>query len=214
MVRNIVLIILFIVLYGGMFVLSSQKAEETTDRNGFGEFYDNKYSCEACNFEMEFKPDWITMDGVSIENLYTEEELLDEYGNPGEYDLIAGFVSPRLEMGCIRFKNCNLDKSYFTTTFLERELDYYKRSVSLVGGTLSGSGCKVIQAQGNGADMAIYYCDYTDEGQFYSAISCFVNCGNDYICFSGHYADKDGLNEILDFLATGVTFNSSSAINV
>ena len=213
MVRNIVLIILFIVLYGGMFMLSSQKAEETTDRNGFGEFYDNKYSCEACNFEMEFKPDWITMDGVTIEKMYTSEELLD-YGNPGEYDFIAGIASPKFELLCVRYKNCNLDKSCFTISYLYHELDYYKENVALAGGTLSGSGCNVIQAQGNGADMAYYYCDYTLDDQFYSIVNCYVNCGKDYICFTGYYENRDGLDEIIEFLNTGLTFNSSSAVNV
>ena len=214
MARNVVLIVLFIVLYGGLMLMGSAKPEETIDRNGFGEFSDNKYYCESCNFEMEFSPKWISMDGISVEKMYSDEELLNQYGNAGDFDIIAGLVAPEFDLNCIRFKNITLDKNCFTTTYLERELDYYKQNISLVGGTLSGSGCKVIQAQGNGADMGIYYCDYSVDGQFYSIIASFVNCGKDYIYFSGVYENKEGLNMILDFLSTGVTFNSSSAINV
>lgn len=214
MARNIIFIILFIVLYGGLFLLGSVKTEEMTDRNGFGEFTESGYSCDAYSFEMEFEPDWIPMDGVAIEKCYTESELQEYFGEPGSYDLVAGFTSPELYVECVRYKNVGLGSEYFTSSYLERELDYYKQNISLVGGNLSGSGSYVLHAQGNGADMGVYYYDYTLDGEFYSEINCFVNCGKDTIWFYGYYKNQEGLSKMLNFLNTGFVMNSASTTTV
>lgn len=214
MARNIILVILFIVLYGGLILLGFSKAEDTVDRNGYGEFSDNGYYCESCDFEMEFKPEWIAMDGVAIESQYTRDELYDYFGEPGSYDLIAGFTSPKLYLECIRYKNFNMEKSCFTTTYLDRELDYCKENISLIGGTLRGNGTRMLNAQGNGAEIGAYYYDYTLDGEFYSELNCFVNCGRDTIWLCGYYSDQDGLDELLEFVETGIVFKSESTQNL
>lgn len=211
MVRNIVILALFVALYGGIALFCSAKSEKATDRNGFGQFTESGYVCDACSFEMEFEPEWIPLDGVAIKNNYTASELRDFFGEEGSYDFVTGFSSPELYVECVRYNNVNMNSSSFTKTYLERELDYCKQNVSLVGGQLSGCGSYVIQAQGNGQNMGVYYYDYTLNGEFLSELNCYVNCGKDTIWLYGYYTNKDGLNTMLDFLRTGFTFNYNIA---
>ncbi len=214
MIRNIVLLTLFTVFYAGFFLFFTSSPEKTTDRNGFGEFTETGYICDTCAFEMEFEPDWIPLDGAAIAKSYTASELRDYFGEEGSYDLITGFSSPELYMECVRYNNVNMNSSSFTKTYLERELDYCKQNVSLIGGTLTGCGSYVIQAQGNGQNMGVYYCDYILDDQFMSELNCYVNCGKDTLWIYGYYLNKDGLNTMLDFLRTGFTFNYNVATSL
>ncbi len=210
MARNILFITLFIALYGTLFLLGTSGGDEITDRNGFGEFSENHYSCEACGFEMDFKSDWIPLDGKAIANSYSDRELTEYFGEPGSYDIITGFSSPALYMECVRYNNISLGSEYFTSTYLQQELDYCKENISLAGGTLSGCGSYVMQAQGNGSNMAVYYYDYYIGDEFYSELNCFVNCGKDTIWLYGYYLDKEGLSEMMDFLNSNIRFTSPS----
>lgn len=214
MARNIIFITLFIVLYGGLFLLLSKDGDEVVDRGGFGEFSENHYSCEACNFEMELKPGWIPLDGAAIANRYTQNELYDYFGETGTYDIITGFTSPGLYVECIRYKNITLGNEYFTNSYLYSELEYCKENIRLADGILGSSGSYLFQAQGNGQDMGIYHYDYTLDGVFYSELNCFLNCGNDVLWFYCYYEDKESLGELLTFLNSQITFNSSSAQTV
>lgn len=214
MARNIIFIILFIVLYGGLFLLGSKTSETTVDRNGFGEFSENHYSCDACSFEMELKPEWIPLDGVAIEKAYTESELYDYFGEPGSYDIIAGFTTPEIYMECIRYKNFDMGDEFYTSSAIAYELEICKENISLSGGTLGSSGSSIQQAAGNGENMAVYYYDYTVGDEYYSEFNCFVTCGNDTLWFYGNYNNREGLNELKEFVSSGLTFYSSAEITV
>ncbi len=210
MARNIILIILFVALYGGMFLLATSGGDEIVDRCGFGEFSENHYSCEACSFEMELKPSWIPLDGVAIKNAYSEYELNDYFGEPGSYDVIAGFTSPNLYVECIRYNDYSMTSETFSNSFLSYELDRCKENISLAGGTLGSYGSNVQQANGNGENMGVYYYDYTLDGEFYSEFNCYLNCGKDTLWFYGYYNNSEGLGEMQEFISKRLTFNSSS----
>ena len=211
MARNIIFIILFVVLYGGLLLFGTKKTEAPEDRNYYGEFTENGYDCDACSFEMEFDPAWIPMDGVSVEQSYTTAELRDYFGEPSEYDLIVGFTHPDIYMECVRYNKWTMDKESFTNSYLAYELDYYREYVVNMGGTVNNSGCKVLQAKGNGADMGVYYYDYTLGGEFYSEFNCFFNSGDDTVWIYGYYNNDDGLEAITDFVQNKLTVNSDAS---
>lgn len=210
MARNIVFIILFVVLYGGLFFLGTTGGDEITDRSGYGEFSENHYSCEACNFEMEFDSNWIPLDSTAIKNSYSEYELNDYFGEDGTYDILVGFNSPNLYMECVRYKNINMPKDSFTNSYLSYELDRCKENISLAGGVLGSYGSNVHQAVGNGENMGVYYYDYKLDNELYSEFNCYLNCGKDTLWFYGYYNNKEGLDDMKTFIAQKLTFNSSS----
>ena len=210
MARNILFIILFIVLYGGLALLCTKDGEEMIDRGGYGEFSENHYSCEACSFEMELEPDWIPLDGVAIQNSYTKEELYDYFGEPGTYDIITGFYAPGLYVECVRYNDVNLDSGHFTSTYLNDQIEFYKENVRQSGGIMGSSGSYIFQAQGNGENMGIYNYDYTLNGEFGSELNCFMNCGDDVLWFFGYYEDQKSMGKMLTFLNSKITFGSSA----
>lgn len=210
MARNILFIILFIVLYGGLFLLCTQDGEEMIDRGGFGEFSENHYSCEACNFEMELDPDWIPLDGGAIAHSYTQNELYDYFGETGTYDLITGFSAPGIYLECVRYNDVNMDSGSFTNSYLNEQLEYCKENIRQAGGTMGSSGSYIFQAKGNGQNMGVYNYDYTLNGEFASELNCFMNCGDDVLWFYGYYDNRDSMGKILDFLNSKITFGSSA----
>ena len=214
MARNIIFIVLFILLYGGLFLFGTKSTGAPEDRNDYGEFTESGYRCDICDLEMEFDPTWIPMDGISVEQSYTDSELYDYFGDPGSYDLIVGFTHPDIYMECVRFNDWTMEKESFTNSYLSYELDYYREYVANMGGVMNDSGCKVLQANGNGADMGVYYYDYTMGGEFYSEFNCFFNSGKDTIWIYGYYNNEDGLDAIMDFVQNKLTVNSDASENV
>ena len=210
MARNILFIILFIVLYGGLTLLCTKDGEEMIDRGGYGEFSENYYSCEACSFEMELESDWIPLDSVAIEHSYTKEELSDYFGKPGTYDIINGFYAPGLYVECVRYNDINMDNSSFTAAFLNDQILYCTENVVNEGAIMGSTGSYIFQAQGNGENMGIYYYDYTLKGEFASELNCFVNCGDDLLWFYGYYEDRESMGKMLTFLNSKITFGSSA----
>lgn len=214
MVKNIVLIVLFIALYGGLTFLFMQGKNETIDRQGFGEFSENRYTCDKCSFEIELEPDWIPLDGIAIEKTYTETELHEYFGKPDSYDIIAGFTSPDLYLECVRYINRNTSSENFSNYYLQSQLDYCRENVALQGGTLGGCGFLVTQAKGNGQDMGIFYYDYTLDDEFHSEFNCFLNNGKDTIWFYGTYKSAEARNKMLELFESKITFNSSTSQSV
>lgn len=210
MARNILFIILFIVLYGGLFLFCTKNGEEMIDRGGFGEFSENHYSCEACNFEMELESDWIPLDGTAIRHGYTKEELYDYFGEPGTYDIITGFYAPGFYVECVRYNDVNMDNGSFTSTFLDDQIEYCKEGVRQAGGIMGSSGSYIFQAQGNGQNMGIYNYDYTLDDEFFSELNCFMNCGDDVLWFYGYYENRECMGKILTFLNSKISFSSSA----
>ncbi len=210
MARNILFIVLFVVLYGGLVLLFTKDGEEMIDRGGFGEFSENHYSCEACNFEMELEPDWIPLDGAAIAHSYTQNELYSYFGETGTYDIIMGIASPGLYVECVRYNDISIGKEYFTSSYLNEEIEYCKEYVRQAGGIMGSSGSYIFQAQGNGENMGIYNYDYTLDGEFVSELNCFINCGDDVLWFYGYYESREDLGKMLTLLNSKLTFNSSS----
>ena len=214
MARNIIFIVLFVVLYGGLILFGCKGNTEIIDRGGYGEFTETGYSCEACSFDMEFDPSWIAMDGTSVANDYTDSELYEYFGDPDSYDFILGFIHPDIYMECVRFNDYTMDKKTFTNSYLTSELDYYKDNVANIGGVMNSSGYKVLQANGNGTDMGVYYYDYTMGGEFYSEFNCFFNSGKDTIWIYGYYENTDCLQAMFDLVENKLTVNSDASTTV
>lgn len=209
MAKNIILILLFILLYGGIFLFGT-KEEPITDRTGFGEFSENHYHCDACNFDIELKPEWLALDGTAIKGSYSDYELNDYFGPEESYDIITGFAHPHVYVECVRYNNYNMPSDAFTESYLYGELEFYKSNIESINGILGRHGVSVQQAKGNGEKMGIYYYDYTVDGEFVSEFNCFLNCGDDTLWFYGYYTNEEGFREMKELISERITFNSSS----
>ena len=202
MARNIVFIILFIVLYGGIFILGNYKTGGTlTDRNGFGELTESHYDCDKYSIEMDFEDKWLITDGMTVRESYTDKELNEYYGLPDEFDILVRISSFNMEAECICYKDYNYESEMFTDTYLRTFLS------SLDG---YAENCKYIlsSAKGNGEKIATYYYEPLDEDVGY--FNAYANVGENSIWVSAYYYDNDGLDELIDFVRNKLYLNSSA----
>ena len=73
MARNIIFVTLFLLFYGGLFLLGNHKETDLTDRNGYGVFDGSEYESERFGIKLDFDDDWLVFDGVSIENTFLSQ---------------------------------------------------------------------------------------------------------------------------------------------
>lgn len=214
MARNIIFIILFVVLYGGLVLLGTQKKEDTlTDRKGYGTLTDEAYDCERFSVKMEFEPEWLVFDGVSADqavDIALNGASLSDFASAGfeNMDFVVGVATPEAVMSCVCIENSNFKKDTLTESGLRSTMEFIKKTVETQGGVFGSSNCRSFNAQGNGNKMLMYYFDYEIEGQRTSAFACYTNSGSDAIMISGTYETIDGLNMLTDFVENSVTIYS------
>ncbi|MBQ8410475.1 MAG: hypothetical protein IJX15_01930 [Ruminiclostridium sp.] len=214
MARNIIFIILFVVLYGGLVLLGTQKKDDTlVDRKGYGTLTDEAYDCERFSIKMKFEPEWIVFDGVSADEIVemaSNGAFLTSASSFGfeNAEFILGIATPEAVMSCVCIENSNFQKSTITESGLRSTVEYIKKSVEANGGIFGNSNCKSISAQGNGNKMIIFYFDYELFGERTSAFVCYTNSGKDGIMISGAYENIEGLDMLSDFVENNVTIYS------
>lgn len=218
MIRNIIFIVLFVVLYGGLYLFASNNGGNLTDRNGYGEMTDTYYDCERFSVKMEFEPDWIVFDGVSMDesiaNSSAQAEIEQLYGVLGDYTFIGGFATPEAEIYSLALIDYNLTAQELSETAIRTELDYMKKTIEGQGGKIGLTGCRTLSAKGNGNPMLMYYYDYTLGEDYYTSFTCYVNSGDDAILFQGTYDNLEGYKRLTDFVENKLTIYSDSSIIV
>jgi len=203
MARNIVFITLFIVLYGGLFLLGNYKmGGELTDRNGFGELTETHYDCDKYSIEMDFKDEWIIVDGLTLKESYTESELIEYYGMPDEFKLLVGINSFNMKAECICYTDYNYDRTFFTDTYLREYL-------ASLDGYADNSKYYIMNTRGSGEKLAVYFYDIKGEdGGYFSA---YTNAGKNSLFIIGYYDNNSGLSELMDFVQNGLYVNSETS---
>lgn len=215
MARNIIFIILFVVLYGGLVLLGTQKKDDTlVDRKGYGTLTDEAYDCERFSIKMKFEPEWIVFDGASADEVVelasasaSLESLKSSLGFETA-EFVLGVATPEAVMSCVCIENNNFSKNTLTESGLRSTIEFMKKTVEANGGIIGSANCKSISAQGNGNKMLIFYFDYEISGERTSAFVCYTNSGKDGIMISGTYENVDGLNMLSDFIEDKVTIYS------
>ena len=118
MARNIIFIILFVVLYGGLVLLGTQKKDDTlVDRKGYGTLTDEEYDCERFSIKMKFEPEWIVFDGASADEVIelasasaSLESLKSSLGFETA-EFVLGVATPEAVMSCVCIENNNFRKN-------------------------------------------------------------------------------------------------------
>lgn len=206
MARNVVFIILFVVLYGGIFLLGNYKVGgKLTDRNGFGELTESHYDCDRYSIEMDFKDEWIIVDGLSLKENYTESELIEYYGLPDEFKFLVGITSFNMNAECICYTDYKYDKSAFTDTYLREYL-------ASLDGYAENSQYFLLNAKGSGEKLAVYY--YELKGEDGGYFNAYTNAGKNAIYLCGYYNNTSGRDELMDFVKNSLYVNSDASESV
>lgn len=211
MIKNTIFVILFILLYGGLFLFLSKNEKSLTDRNGYGEFTGSTYDCERFSMKMEYDESWLIYDGKSVEeSLYTtlsREEIEKTYGSAiDNIRFVGGAADPDFTMVCLAVTNATRPDKDFSSEEAHKVLDGMNSAISGQGGKIGESVCKTIFAKGSGKPMLIYGYDYEISGEKFSNFYCYVNSGNDTVLFSGTYTNENGLKSLTDFVEKKVYF--------
>ncbi len=214
MAKNIIFIILFIVLYGGLFLFVTNKNDSAlVDRNGYGTLTDEYYDCERFSVKMEFEPEWLVFDGITIDGMPEFENFISEAerylaGSTDNVDFLCGFATPDSNMVCLAIKGSIFSKSVLNETTLRSAVDNMRKTMDGYGGFVGSASCRTIKAKGNGNNILIYYYDYEINGERVSIFSSFTNSGGDAIMIAGSYNNIDGLNTLTDFVENKFTIYS------
>lgn len=219
MARNIIFIILFVLIYGGLFLFFSSKSDEPlTDRNNYGTFDDRTYNCDRFSMKMEFSDDWLVYDGVTMKDiilsLNSEADIYDTYGaSLDELAFIVGAFSPDATVQTIAYTDYNY-KEQLTESYIDQVLDSNKDYVEMMGGTVNSASCHSLLSNGTGSKMIMYYIDYEIDGVYGSYFECYTNSGKDAVFFQGTYENASGLTMLMDFVKENVTYygNTSAAV--
>ena len=211
MIKNAIFVILFILLYGGLFLFLSKNDTPHTDRNGYGEFTGSTYDCERFSMKMEYDESWLIYDGKSVEeSLYTtlsREEIENTYGAAiDNIRFIGGAATPDFTLVCIAAANTNRSEGEFDAESRKKALEYMKTAITDQGGTVSDILCYTVPAPGQGKSMLVYGYDYEISGERFSNFFAYTNSGSDTILFSGTYTNENGLKSLTDFVENKVYF--------
>ena len=216
MIRNVIFIILFVILYGGAYLLLDNSNNQTlTDRNEYGEFTGHTYNCNRFSVKMEYDEDWLVFDGVSMEQAlnatYSHKEIEGMYGSViDSIKFVGGAVTPRAYILCAAVTGENVSESELNGTSMETTLSYMKEGITGQGGTMGDAICYSVDVKGTGNKMIVYGYDYTLNGEQYSNFSCITNTGEDTLIFSGKYEDSEGLKQLTDFVENKLYFYSAA----
>lgn len=214
MLKNIIFIVLFVLLYGGAYMLIFNSDSTLIDRNGYGELTETHYSCERFPMEMDFEPEWLILDGQALKeftlDMYTEEELEEYYDCPiNEIAFIVGAVTPEAAFYCTSQLNYNAPEADFDESAMRVTLNGMEKAITGQGGTVGNSGCRTITLE-NGSKMMYFYYDYVVNDISYSTFCCFTNVGKDMIFIDGTYANAQGLLMLTDFAQNKLNFYTSA----
>ncbi len=219
MARNIIFVTLFLLLYGGLFLLGNHKEADLTDRNGYGVFDGTKYESERFSIKLDFDDDWLVFDGVSIENTFlsqmTSAEIEESYGAPmSDIAFIVGGAIPDATVYCVSLLDITLTDSDLNETTMRSTIDHMKKAIEGQGGTVGSASCRRISAKGNGAPMLLYYYDYEIAGTSESVFACLTNSGGNAIMLGGVYNSYNGLKALTELAENGlwVTAQAETAV--
>lgn len=217
MLKNIVFIVLFVLLYGGAYIMLSG-GSELTDRNGYGELTETHYNCERFSMEMDFEPEWLVYDGVALKestlDLYSQAEFESIYDCPmSQFAFIGGAANVDAEFYIMSYLNYNAPESEFNVSGTQAAIDSTKNTITSTGGVAGNAECRMTTLE-NGNKMLLYYYDYTINDTFYSTFYAFTNVGRDMVFIEGVYQNPQGLLMLTDFVENKLNFYSSTGISV
>ncbi len=219
MIKNIIFIILFILLYGGLYLLISRDSTTLTDRNGYGEFTNSTYDCERFSMKMEYDESWVIFDGKSVEeSLYStlsHKEIETMYGSAiDKIRFIGGASTPDFTMVCLAATDTARPDSEYNADAMKKTLEYMKTAINGQGGKVGDIICYTATAKGSGKPMMIYGYDYEVGGEKYSHFFSFTSSGKDTVLLSGTYNSEKGLDSLTDFVENKMYFYSETPAEV
>lgn len=225
MFRNILFVILFILVYGMIFLLGSYSpASDLTDRTENGTFTSAPdgsvvYRTDLYGLELSYKPDWIVFDGLQLEKQFrdqmTEEEIEESFDCPiGNLVFLGGFLTPQASLRVTAEKGNALPAQSFTTDDIRALIDSTNEWIIRSGGSWGNGSGYILPAQGNGERIILYYYDYKYLGEYYAIFSAMLNVKGNIVYLDGYYNDLDGLAALTDFVKNGlrVTASGNSAV--
>lgn len=219
MLRNILFILLFILVYGAVFLLGSYRPENSiSDRTENGEFITDtdgstRYATDRYGFELSYAPDWIVFDGVQLEKQLRDnlsvEEIEDNFDCPIEnLAFLGGFLTPRASLRVTVEKGNTLPSQSFTADDIKSLIDETRDWIVYSGGSWGNGSGYLLPAQGNSERIILYYYDYEYLGEYYSTFCAMLNANGNIIYLDGYYSDLDGLSTLTDFVKNGLRMTS------
>lgn len=225
MFRNVVFILLFILIYGAVFLIGSYRPSSTlTDRAENGEFSvradgGTRYVSDRYGLEFSYEPEWIVFDGLQLEKQlrdnYTDAEIEEGYDCAiDDLVFLGGFLSPQATLRVTLEKNNAIPPDAFSTADIQKEIDMIHESLLYSGGRWGSGTGFVLPAQGNGERVLLYYYDYDYLGEYYATFCAMLNVNGNIVMLDGYYNDLDGLATLTDFVKRGMTVTSSGNTSV
>lgn len=225
MFRNILFILLFILVYGAIFLLGSYSPPYIlTDRAENGTFTaaaDGSivYRTDLYGFELSYDPDWIIFDGLQLEKQFrdhmTEAEIEESFDCPiGDLAFLGGFLTPQASLRVTAEKGNTIPAQSFTTDDIHALINETNGWIIRAGGSWGNGSGYVLPAQGNGERIILYYYDYKYLGEYYATFTAMLNVKGNIVYLDGYYNDLDGLATLTDFVKNGlrVTASGNSAV--
>lgn len=225
MFRNILFVLLFILVYGLIFLLGSYSPPSIlTDRTENGAFTaaaDGSvvYQSDLYGIELSYDPDWIVFDGLQLEKQYrdqmTEAEIEESFDCPiGDIAFLGGFLTPQASLRVTAEKGNAIPAESFTTSDIQGWIDETNGWIIRAGGSWGNSSGYILPAQGNGERIILYYYDYKYLGEYYATFSAMLNVKGNIVYLDGYYSDLDGLATLTDFVKNRfrVTDSGNSAV--
>ncbi len=225
MFRNILFVLLFILVYGVIFLLGSYSPENTlTDRAENGTFTTAAdgsvvYSTDLYGLELSYEPDWIVFDGLQLEKQFrehmTEAEIEESFDCPiGNLVFLGGFLTPQASLHVTAEKGNAIPAQTLTTDDIHDLINERKGGIIRAGGSWGNGSGYILSAQGNGERIILYYYDYKYLGEYYSTFVAMLNVKGNIVYLDGTYNDLDGLATLTDFVKNGfrVTASGNSAV--
>ncbi|MCM1335596.1 MAG: hypothetical protein NC084_07245 [Bacteroides sp.] len=221
MLRNILFILLFLLVYGAIFLIGSYRPNEAlTDRAENGTFSTEtdggiRYVSDRYGLTFDYEPDWIIFDGVQLEKQirdlgYTDEEIEDAYDcELGNLVFLGGFLSPGATLRITVEKDNAIPPDSFSSSDLQKLIDYQREMTLYAGGVWGSGNGFVLPAQGNAARVLLYYYDYEYLGEYDATFCAMLNVNGNIVMLDGYYNDVDGLTTLTEFVKKGMTVTSS-----
>lgn len=220
MFRNVVFILLFLLIYGAVFLLGSYRPPSTlTDRTGNGEFSaapggGTRYVTERYGLEFSYEPDWVVFDGLQhekqIRDSYSDAEIEDSYGcGIGDLVFLGGFLSPQASLRITIEKNSTIPPESFSSSEIQKGIDDIREWFLYVGAKWGSGTGFVFPAQGNNERAILYYYDYTYLGEYNATFRAALNVKGNTVMLDGYYNSLDGLTTLTDFAKNGLRVTAS-----
>lgn len=197
--------------------INSDNGKQTIDRNGYGEFKNSVYDCERFKFRIEYNEEWLTFDGIAMEEIfnasYTHKEIQDMYNADSMESIafIGGAACPQAQLLCAAVMGETIPENQLNETSMNSTINYMKDGISKQGGVMGNVTCYSANANGSGNKMIVYGYDYTLGGEKISSFNCMTNSGNNVIFLVGVYETAEGLEMLTDLVNNKLYFYSDSA---